>query len=225
MSALSRKASNPDRVALMRAGQMVRNRLAADPRVHRVETDQAEIFTVGDFLDEQDCARMMAMIDMTAQPSAMFEQDYVESFRTSYSGNVERQDPFVRKLDARIDGVLGMRNAYGETIQGQRYTPGQEFKPHYDWFSTGAAYWPKESKAGGQRSWTAMVYLNDVEEGGETLFSTLGLSVPPQRGVLLLWNNAAPTGEPNEATLHAGTPVIKGTKYVITKWYRTRRWG
>lgn len=225
MSTLSRKDANPDRVALMRAGQMVRNRLALDPRVHRIPSEEAELFAVRDFMGEAECARMRAMIDMTAQPSAMFEQDYVESFRTSYSGNVERYDPFVRMLDARIDGLLGMRNAYGETIQGQRYAAGQEFKPHYDWFSPEAPYWPKESKAGGQRCWTAMVYLNDVDEGGETLFGSIGLSVPPQRGVLLTWNNATPKGEPNNATLHAGTPVIRGTKYVITKWYRTRRWG
>ena len=70
-----------------------------------------------------------------------------------------------------------------------------------------------------------MIYLCDVEEGGQTCFTRIGVSVPPQRGALLVWNNAAPDGSPNVDTLHAALPVIRGTKYVITKWYRTRPWG
>ena len=83
----------------------------------------------------------------------------------------------------------------------------------------------KEAKQGGQRSITAMCFLNDVEQGGETAFTAIGISVPPERGKLLIWNNHTPTGLPNEQTMHAGTPVIAGTKYIITKWYRTRKWG
>ena len=52
----------------------------------------------------------------------------------------------------------------------------------------------------------------------------IGASIEPKPGVLLVWNNALPDGTPNEATLHAGTPVISGEKYVLTKWYRTRKW-
>jgi prolyl 4-hydroxylase len=51
----------------------------------------------------------------------------------------------------------------------------------------------------------------------------VGASIEPKPGVLLVWNNATPEGLPNEDTLHAGTPVIKGQKYVLTKWYRTRK--
>ena len=69
-----------------------------------------------------------------------------------------------------------------------------------------------------------MIYLNDVEEGGETTFPNLGVSVTPQQGALLAWNNASPDGSPNMATLHAASAVVRGVKYVITKWYRTRAW-
>jgi prolyl 4-hydroxylase len=70
-----------------------------------------------------------------------------------------------------------------------------------------------------------MAYLNAVEEGGDTIFTRIGLAVPPQPGVLMVWNNALPDGTPNVDTMHTGSPVVKGAKYVITKWYRTRRWG
>lgn len=63
-----------------------------------------------------------------------------------------------------------------------------------------------------------------VEAGGATAFTTLGIAIEPQPGALLLWNNPLADGRPNEATLHAGTPVERGVKYVITKWYRTRTW-
>jgi prolyl 4-hydroxylase len=69
-----------------------------------------------------------------------------------------------------------------------------------------------------------MAYLNAVEEGGATAFTLLGFQIEPQPGALLVWNNALADGRPNEATLHAGAPVVAGAKYVITKWYRTRQW-
>jgi len=219
------KGPNPDRAALARTGEFVRQRFAADPGIYRIPTDKAEIFAISDFMSAAECDRMIALIDEVAKPSSLYTNAYGADFRTSYSGDVDRENPFVRMIERRIDDLLGIDPAWGETVQGQRYLTGQQFKAHYDWFWTLADYWQGEKNKGGQRSWTAMAYLNEVEEGGETDFSALGLSIPPQRGVLLVWNNARPDGEPNAATIHAGTPVIKGVKYVITKWYRTRAWG
>jgi len=39
-----------------------------------------------------------------------------------------------------------------------------------------------------------------------------------------VWNNADEDGLPNLRTLHAGNPVTRGVKYIITKWYRARPW-
>lgn len=216
---------NPDRAALARVGRQVRERLGADPGAYRIPTDMAEVFAVRDFLDPAECDKVIALIDGSARPSTIYDHGHGPDFRTSYSGDVDRNDPFVRMIERRIDDCLGLDPSFGETMQGQRYAPGQQFKGHYDWFWTRTEYWQGESKRGGQRSWTAMIYLNDVEEGGDTEFSRIGLSVPPQRGVLLAWNNMTAEGSPNFETLHAGTPVVKGVKYVITKWYRTRKWG
>lgn len=214
----------PDKDALKRVGASVRQRLEADPQAYKVETDKAEIFAVGNFLTPAECKRLCTMIDATAQPSTLHEQDYASGFRTSYSGNLDRRDPFVMGISRRIDDLLGMNPICGEAIQGQRYLPGQQFKPHNDWFYTSEKYWELERKRGGQRCWTAMAFLNTVEEGGETHFTEVGVKIEPKPGVLLVWNNALPDGTPNEDTMHAGTPVIRGSKYVITKWYRTRKW-
>jgi len=213
-----------DKAALARLGTVVRKRLAADPSVYKVPVEQAEIFAVSDFLDADECTHLMAMIDQVARPSELFEDTYREGYRTSYSGDVDSGDSFVRMVERRLSDLLGIDLAWGERVQGQRYYPGQEFKEHCDWFDTAARYWPDEARRGGQRSWTAMAYLNDVEEGGTTEFVRIGVQIAPQRGLLVLWNNATPKGLPNHDTLHAAQPVEKGVKYVVTKWFRTRPW-
>ena len=202
----------------------VRARLAADPSVYHFDTPNAELFAVGDFMSADECARMIAMVDRVAKPSATFDTPYSANYRTSYSGDVNHRDPFVRKISRRIDDLLGIPAEFGEAVQGQRYLPGQEFQAHCDFFYTDAPYWRHERNRGGQRSWTAMVFLNDVAEGGTTDFTELGLSIEPKPGVLLMWNNARPDGVPNDATIHAGRPVTKGEKYIVTKWYRAKPW-
>jgi prolyl 4-hydroxylase len=214
-----------DKAALAGMGAKVRERLASDPSVHRVGVDRAEIFAVGRFLAAEECTHLMAMIDRVARPSPTYEPQTTRKYRTSYSGDVDSTDSFVRMIERRICDLLGIDASWGETVQGQRYTPGQEFEAHYDWFDTTAGYWPKEVKRGGQRSWTAMAYLNDISEGGATVFSRIGVSVQPQAGALLIWNNALPDGRPNPDVLHAALPVATGVKYVITKWFRSRPWG
>lgn len=214
----------PDQQALADLGARVRTRLAANPAIYRITTSPVELFAIGDFIDHEECVTLCAMIDAVARPSSLHELDYASGFRTSYSGDLDPHDPKVAAISQRIDALLGLDSVIGEPVQGQRYLPGQQFKPHNDWFYTSEGYWPQEEARGGQRSWTAMVYLNDVEAGGATLFTQLGIQIEPKRGALLVWNNALPDGRPNAATLHAGTPVERGVKYIITKWYRTREW-
>ncbi|MXO64283.1 prolyl hydroxylase family protein [Altericroceibacterium endophyticum] len=216
-------AKVPDKSALARVGAQVRARLQANPAVYKIPTDKAEIYAVGDFLTEDECAKLITEIDNVAQPSATFSEE-ASAFRTSYSGNVNPHDAFIKRIQRRLDDLLGIDPSYGETVQGQRYEVGQEFKSHYDWFHPEGHYWENEVRRGGQRSITAMVFLNEVEEGGTTDFTYLGLSIDPKPGALLIWNNADEQGVPNEWTMHAGTPVARGVKYIITKWYRTRSW-
>lgn len=213
-----------EKAALARLGAAVSKRLEADPAAYRVPVDRAQVFTVGAFLSPQECTHLTAMIDRVAQPSRTYAGG-ADKTRTSYSGDVDPHDSFVRMIERRLCDLLGIDAAWGETVQGQRYEAGQEFHAHYDWFDTNAAYWPSEVKHGGQRSWTAMAYLSDMDEGGATLFPQIGLSVQPQAGALLIWNNMLPDGSPNLDVRHAALPVVSGVKYVITKWFRTRPWG
>ncbi|EAQ29562.1 Prolyl 4-hydroxylase, alpha subunit [Erythrobacter sp. NAP1] len=221
---MSKTETIPDQDALRRVGKQVRERLDNDPGVYKIDTPMAELYAVGDFLSMAECERLCLMVDQTARPSSLHEIGYDSGFRTSYSGDLDPFDSFVKGIGRRIDDLLGLPSEIGEAIQGQRYLPGQQFKPHNDWFYTTENYWKGERERGGQRSWTTMAFLNDVEAGGETHFTHIGIKIEPKPGVLLIWNNALPDGTPNEDTMHAGTPVLKGAKYIITKWYRTRKW-
>jgi len=216
---------NPDRMALARVGRQVLDRFRSDPGAEQIASDRIDLFAFHGFVSPEECDHLIGLIDQVARPSDMHDHGYGKDHRTSYSGDIDTADPVVRALERRLDDCLGLDPGFGETVQGQRYAEGQEFRDHYDWFWTRADYWPGESRRGGQRSWTTMVYLNDVEQGGETAFTRLGLTIPPQRGYMLAWNNALADGALNYDTLHAGAPVVRGTKYIVTKWYRTRKWG
>jgi prolyl 4-hydroxylase len=214
---------HPDASALALAGKQVRARLEADPAAYRLPVDAVEIYGVGEFFSADECARLIAMVDAVARPSPTYHNN-ADNGRTSYSGDVNPGDPFIRMIERRIDDLMGIAPNHGEVIQGQRYQPGQQFRAHYDYFDTTADYWPAEQARGGQRTWTAMAYLNTVEAGGATEFPRVPFSVPPQPGTLLVWNNMGEDGKPNPLALHAGLPVEQGVKYIVTKWYRVRPW-
>ena len=124
------KPEVPDQTALKRVGAKVRKRLAANKDIYTLPTDQAEIFALGDFMSPDECRRMIKMIDRVAKPSKVFDLSYGADYRTSYSGDVDPNDPFVKKISRRIDDLLGLDSSWGETIQGQRYLPGQQFQAH-----------------------------------------------------------------------------------------------
>jgi prolyl 4-hydroxylase len=119
-----------------------------------------------------------------------------------------------------ICDLLGIAPQFGEPLQGQRYDVGQEFKAHTDTFNPGGYDFYVHAANGGQRTWTAMVYLNAPDEGGATRFKLIGKTIQPETGKLLTWNNLDSSGQPNMATMHHGMKVRRGVKYIITKWFR-----
>lgn len=212
---------HPDRERMRQLGEKVRRRIAANKAAVPLPAERAELWAVRNFFDQAECARLITLIDAVAEPSTTY-YEAISSHRTSYSGTLDPGDGFVRRLQRRIDTLLGFDRSHAEMLQGQRYTEGQEFKPHIDWFQHDSPGWALEQGYGGQRAFTAMAYLNDVTDGGETDFPRLDLAVAPRRGMLLVWNNADRDGVPNPFTIHAGNPVHSGTKYVVTRWYRCR---
>ena len=65
------------------------------------------------------------------------------------------------------------------------------------------------------RNFVFSVYLNDVEEGGETEFLHFSKRVKPKAGRIVIW----PAGFPY---VHRGNPPISGEKYLLTSWLNVR---
>jgi hypothetical protein len=65
--------------------------------------------------------------------------------------------------------------------------------------------------AGASRILTFILYLNDVDDGGETEFLYYPLRIKPKAGKLILW----PGGYTHT---HRGNPPLTNTKYVVTGW-------
>jgi prolyl 4-hydroxylase len=204
---------------------LVIERLSKRPDTFRVPALNLDMFTVRDFLTHDECAGLMEMIDRGKEPSTVLGAHPDPDYRTSESCNLDPGHPLIRQIEGKITSLMGIAPEHGETIQGQRYAVGQQFKAHHDFFFTDQAYWQEMQKVGGQRTWTAMVFLNQPEAGGQTYFEKAGVKVTPRTGNLLTWNNLDQLGEPNLFSLHQGLPVEAGLKYIITKWYRERRWG
>lgn len=197
-------------------------RLAGAPGVQRVPSRELELFIVRRFLEPGLCAALIERIDVRRRPSEIADDIGIANYRTSETCDLDPADPVVAEVDRRIGELLGLPLANAEPLQGQRYAPGQEFKPHTDTFEPGGYDYYVHTADMGQRTWTAMVYLNEPEDGGATRFKTIGKTVQPEQGKLLAWNNLLPDGAPNPATLHQGMKVRRGTKYVLTKWFRER---
>ena len=96
-----------------------------------------------------------------------------------------------------------------------KYEEGQEFKLHTDCWDN------VKGEGSDQRVLTALIVLQQANEGGETIFPNLGLSIRPPAGTMLVWHNTS-GGACNPLLVHAGTPPYNGTKIVMTKWYRGR---
>lgn len=195
-------------------------RLAATPGVQRVPTRQLELFIVRHFIDPATCAGLIELIDARRRPSEIADDIGVANYRTSETCDLDWNIPLVKVVDRKIGALIGLPLSASEPLQGQRYAPGQEFKPHTDTFEPGGYDFYVHTADHGQRTWTAMIYLNEPEEGGATRFKTIGKTIQPEAGKLLAWNNLLPDGRPNPATLHQGMKVRRGTKYVLTKWFR-----
>jgi prolyl 4-hydroxylase len=197
-------------------------RLAAAAGIQRVPTRELELFIVRRFLDPDSCAALIARIDANRRPSEIADDLGIANFRTSETCDLDWRDPVVGDVDRKIADLLGLSLAAGEPLQGQRYAPGQEFKPHTDTFEPGGYDYLVHTADSGQRTWTAMIYLNEPEDGGATRFKAIGKTIQPETGKFLAWNNLLPDGRPNPATLHQGMKVRRGMKYVLTKWFRQR---
>lgn len=185
-----------------------------------------KILYIHNFLSEKECDHLISLARSELSRSTVVDNsstgNKVDNSRTSRGMFLTKypNDPIIKKIEKRISSLTKIPQENGETIQVLDYKKGQEYKPHHDYFEADNVGGAACLKRGGQRVATFIMYLNTPEEGGETLFPLLYLNVKPIKRNALLFYNSSLEGDVDPFTLHGGAPVIKGEKWIATKWLR-----
>ena len=184
-----------------------------------------QIFTQDNFLNNDECEKLIKEINENLEPSCIANPEdrrTVSEYRTSSSASFNYRETNIGiDIDLKISKYLGLDPFIGEWVQGQKYLPGEFYKEHHDYFYRFSEEYKTYTEWMGQRTWTLMVYLNDIEEGGETYFKHLNLRIKPEKGKAVFWNNLYPFGWTNFKTMHEACPPLNEDKYIITKWFRS----
>lgn len=183
------------------------------------------IVLFGNLLAPEECDALIEMARPKLQRSTVVnattgEYDVHEA-RTSRGTYFERgENELIRRIETRIAELLERPVEHGEPIQILHYLPGAEYKPHYDYFDPKLPGNERVLAMGGQRIATLIMYLNDVQAGGSTVFPDVGLDVLPRKGNAVFFAYSSERGELDARTLHGGSPVAEGEKWIATKWIR-----
>jgi prolyl 4-hydroxylase len=183
------------------------------------------VVVFGNLLSHEECDELIQLAQPQLSRSMTVDNktggEEVNSARTSdgmFFGRAEH--PVCERVERRLAELLRWPYENGEGLQILRYRHGAQYVPHYDYFDPAQTGTPKILERGGQRVATIVMYLRTPERGGATVFPDIGLEVAPIKGSAVFFSYARP--HPDTKTLHGGTPVTLGEKYVATKWMRER---
>ena len=137
-------------------------------------------------------------------------------FRTSSSSFLDDEDINISTLRNSVCRLYGFDKKNSENLQYAKYEVGQEYAPHYDAFDIDEI---KKCGRKKQRVITNIIYLNDEFTGGETYFPELDISIKPEAGMMISFENCmAETTYLNPFSLHQSKPILSGKKHILTLW-------
>lgn len=194
-----------------------------------VSIDHPRVLVFDNFLSDDECAQVIKISENKLQRSTTMGDLGTNSYDIPQSSEVRTSTgTFLRKnednilpiIDKRIEKLFNWNTEkYGEDLQILKYKPGQEYKPHHDYFEKSFIEKERKKTNWGQRVGTVLLYLNHVEEGGQTIFPETGINVHPKKGTALFFSYQ---DDDSSLSLHGGSPVITGVKWVATKWLRSK---
>jgi len=199
---------------------------AGDRQVQVLLTlDLPRVVLFGGLLSGEECDEMIAAAKAHGMKRSNVISDNggeeLHPARTSEGMYFQRGDSaLIQRIETRIARLLRWPVDNGEGLQILHYRPGAEYRPHFDYFLPESPSTAKHTVHGGQRVGTLILYLNDVEAGGATIFPNVALSIMPRKGHALFFGYDRPA--PETRTLHGGAPVVRGDKWIATKWLRER---
>jgi len=184
------------------------------------------VVVFGGLLSEQECDEMVALSRERLARSETVDNSTggseVNEARTSEGMFFQRgENALCARIEQRIATLVNWPLENGEGLQVLRYGPGAEYRPHHDYFDPAQPGSGTILKRGGQRVGTMVMYLNAPAKGGGTVFPDVHLEVAPVKGNGVFFSYDRP--HPMTRTLHGGSPVVEGEKWVATKWMREGR--
>lgn len=191
--------------------------------------DAPRIFTIETFIPAEACAWIVAQSSKAQRAAPVLDRNAksaaINAVRTNTSCYFDRlgHELILHLVDLRIAALSGLHVIHQEPTNVLRYQPGQEYKPHYDFFAgADEAAFGAEIARIGQRIGTVLIYLNDDYAGGETAFPHLDWRCKGKTGDALLFWSANAQGQLERNALHAGLPVTAGEKWLLSKWLRAK---
>ena len=208
------------------------NTIRAHDRDVRVlmRCERPQVIVFGDVLSADECAEMIERSSHRLKRSTTVNpetgQEDVIRNRTSEGIWYQRgEDAFIEKMDRRISSLMNWPVENGEGLQILHYGTTGEYRPHFDYFPPDQPGSAVHTAQGGQRVSTLVIYLNDVPDGGETIFPEAGMSVAAVKGGAVYFRYMNGQRQLDPLTLHGGAPVLGGDKWIMTKWMRERAYG
>lgn len=178
-------------------------------------------------ITDAECDELIELSKQRLEPSQVYtgrgEEVRVSKTRKSESALFDRKEhPLIAKLDRRFSQIMQAPEDHCEALATAHYKVGGFIRAHTDYLTLDTMPVQATLARGGQRVATLLVYLNDVEAGGETRFTEFGLSIEPRKGMALYWEFCNQRGEVDPSTMHEGCKVTAGEKWIVTKWRRER---
>lgn len=188
-----------------------------------IESPRVVLF--GNLLSDEECDLLVSLsrdkLERSSVVNASTGAYDIHPHRTSSGTYFRRgENELLQRLERRIAELVECPVEQGEPIQVLHYEPGGEYKPHYDYFDPAHPGNQEVLAQGGQRIATLIMYLNDVTCGGSTVFPEVGLNVLPHKGHAVYFAYCDDAGALDVRTLHGGSPVKSGEKWIATKWFR-----
>ncbi|KAL4857404.1 putative prolyl 4-hydroxylase 4 [Chlorella vulgaris] len=197
---------------------------------------EARIFMFHNFLTDAECDHIVSLARPHLERSGVVDSttggSQISDIRTSQGTFLDRgQDETISTIEERIARWTLLPAGNGEGLQVLHYEPGEKYDAHWDYFFDKV----NGESNGGNRYATVLMYLNTVEEGGETVFPNIPapggdngpgfsecarrhLAAKPVKGSAVLFHSIKPSGELERRSLHTACPVIRGEKFAAPKW-------
>jgi prolyl 4-hydroxylase len=203
------------------------NRIEIDHHVIGVVTriDAPEIVVLDHILTDAECDALIGLSRSKLSRSTIVDgatgaHQIIDARSSEGTYFLRGENTLVTSIEKRLSVLTGMPIENGEGLQILHYGVEGEYKPHFDFFAPEQAGSAAHLQKGGQRVSTLIMYLNDVEAGGETIFPDIGLAVSARKGSGVFFTYSDSQGNLDRRSLHGGAPVRGGEKWIATHWLR-----